>query len=201
MGKYGPDIGPNIGNASRMPGSVGAHNFQRSYYKNAGSGDTRVHYEDLYFDSTGGGEVIRVRGIANSTTSAGTGTINAIHATGRIAAGMSCPNGALHAIRATLEIAGATPSPSGTFAALNLDSNIVTGSLHPLATTAFIRVSQSGQGMCDTLMLLPATEADDHNADVLSTAGVDKPATHYIRIMLGTTPAWIMATTTAPAHS
>lgn len=197
---YGPKIGPNIGSAAgKYPIANGAHNFQRSYYTSTStSGDVRAHYEDLYFNSTGGGEVIRARGIANTTGCAAGQTINAAHFTGRVPA--SCTvSGALNAARFTLETN--TTTPGGTLAAIQLDSNLVGSSAHPLNSSAFIRVTQSGSSDLDTLFILPATEADGHSADVLSTAGVDKAATHYIRILLGSTPAWIMATTTAPAHS
>ena len=202
MGKYGPNIGNDVGSAEYPKTAIGPHNFQRSYYRSAQTSGVgiRAHYEDLEFTGTIGGEVIRARGIANGLLCATGSTINAAHFTGRVEAAKTV-SGGLNAVRATLEIAGSTPSPGGTLSALQLDSNIVTGSLHPLNSSAFIRVTQTGVGLLDTLMLLPATEADGHNADVLSTAGVDKAATHYVRIVLGTTPAWIMVTTTAPAHS
>lgn len=56
--------------------------FQRNYFRHRGaSGDVRAHYEDLDFTSTGSGEVLRVRGIANGTDVATGGTVNAIHTT------------------------------------------------------------------------------------------------------------------------
>ena len=144
MSKYGPDI-QRIGSstAARSPIAVGAHQFRRNYlYAKNASGDVRGTYEDLYFDSTGAGETLRVRGIANGTLCATGGTINAIHATGRVASGKTV-SGALNAIRATLEVAGTTPTPGGTLAALQLDSNIVTGATMS-ANDAFIRVTDSG---------------------------------------------------------
>jgi hypothetical protein len=192
MGKYGPDIGPNIGNASRMPGSVGAHNFQRSYYKNAGASDTRVHYEDLYFDSTGGGEVIRARGIANGLLCATGGTINAAHFTGRVAAAKTV-SGALNAVRATLEVAGTTPTPGGTLSCLQLDSNIVTGWVEGL-NDAYIRVSMTGAGHLTNFLNFDGhAVGTDPDADLLSTHA-DHASTHLVKCRMNGATVWLLAT-------
>lgn len=197
----GTNVGPNVGTSKAPAHAIGAHNFQRSYYDHLGTtGDVRAHYEDLLFSKAGagGGETIRARGIANAAGVAVGATINAAHFTGRVVSGATV-SGALNAVRATLETA--TTTPGGTLSALQLDSNLVGSSLHGLNSTAFMRVTQSGSTDLGTLMILPAAEADGHSATVLCTAGVDKAATHYIRIVAGSTPMWILATTTAPAHS
>jgi hypothetical protein len=199
MGKYGPDIGPNVGNASRMPGSVGAHNFQRSYYKNAGTGDTRVHYEDLYFNSTGGGEVIRARGIANGLLCASAGTINAAHFTGRVAAAKTV-SGALNAVRATLEVAGSSPTPGGTLAALQLDSNIITGATLG-GRDAFIRVSNSGDTPFANFINFEVAGTAAHNSGemVIETAALAaSDLTRLVRCKSNEGTLYLVATTHTP---
>ena len=123
-----------------------AHNFEDVRYRSTvpTGYDVRGKYEDLEFASTGGGEMLRIRGIASGTLAGTAGTINAMHATGRVASGGTV-GGALNAIRATLEVAGTTPTPGGTLAALQLDTNISTGWTQG-ARDAFIRVSNSGAG-------------------------------------------------------
>ena len=144
MAKYGPVI-RTVGTSARPSTAIGAHNFERDYYKHSGaSGDVRAVYADLNFTSTGSGETIRVRGIADSLLSAAGGTINAIHATGRVAAAKTVA-GSLNGIRATLEVAGTNPTPGGKLAALRVDTNIVTNWTAG-ATDALISVGQNGAG-------------------------------------------------------
>jgi len=82
MAIYGPKVGNSVGSSTYPKTANGAHNFQRNYFRHRGaSGDVRAHYEDLDFTSTGSGEVLRVRGIANGTDVATGGTVNAIHTT------------------------------------------------------------------------------------------------------------------------
>ncbi len=133
----------NVGSSARPLSASGAHNFSRHYYRHHGaSGDVRGEYKDLEVTSTGSGETVRLRVIANGTGCATGGTLNALHATGRVAAGKTV-SGALNAARFTLEVAGTSPTPGGTLSAIQLDSNIVTGAtLSP--NTAFIRFSNSG---------------------------------------------------------
>lgn len=156
--------GPNIqaigsSAASHSPIAVGAHNFRRNYFYHKGtSGDVRATYEDLYFDSTGSGETLRLRGIANGTGVATGGTVNALHATGRVAAGKTV-SGALNGIRATLEVAGTTPTPGGTLAAIQSDSNIVTGATMG-AHDAHIRFTESGATDLPNVFYFP--EATDN---------------------------------------
>jgi hypothetical protein len=199
MGKYGPDIGPNIGNSTRMPGANGAHNFQRSYYKSvaAAGSDVRAHYEDLYFNGVGGGEVLRVRGIANTLLCATTGTINAIHATGRVAAAKTV-SGELNAIRATLEVAGTNPTPGGTLAALQVDSNIVTGWTAG-ANDSFIRVGNTGAGLVGNLFYISDAIATKSDTAVVTTLHGDHAATHGIKIRAGSTTMWLLAATDVPS--
>jgi len=191
----GPSVGPNIGNSRNMPTASGAHNFQRSYYKHAGaSGDVRAHYEDLEFTSTGAGETLRLRGIANGLLVATGGTVNALHATGRVAAAKTV-SGALNAIRATLEVAGTTPTPGGTLAAIQLDSNIVTGATMG-AETAFIRVTDSGATAIANLFNLP-TLGDG----LLTAAHTAQTNTHSIRCRIGGTTYYIPCHSTATGRS
>ena len=196
--RYGPVIGPNIGSSGQPVTAYGAHNFQRSYYRsNQTSGvGIRAHYEDLEFKGTIGGEVLRLRGIANGLLCATGSTINAIHATGRVEAAKTV-SGALNAIRATLEVAGSTPTPGGTLAALQLDSNIVTGWTSS-GVDSFIRITQSGVGKINRLMNIPAPVSYDSTSLFVSSA--DKAATHMIRFCsdAGVT-YWLLATTNAPA--
>jgi hypothetical protein len=176
------------------------HNFEEVVYKSVvpTGYDVRGKYEDLYFDSTGGGEMLRLRGIANGTLCATGGTINALHATGRVASGKTV-SGALNAVRATLEVAGTTPTPGGTLAALQLDSNIVTGATMG-ANDAFVRVTDSGATALTNLLNVTQTAGDKSATALYST--VKTAATnwsHGIKIRLNGTTAWLMATTTSPA--
>jgi hypothetical protein len=176
MAVYGQKVGRSVGTSAFPVKATGAHIFQRNYYRHTGaSGDVRAHYEDLDFTSTGSGEVLRVRGIANGTGVATGGTVNAIHATGRVASGKTV-SGALNAIRATLEVAGTTPTPGGTLAALQLDSNCSTG-WTASANDAFIRVTQSGAGTLDNFINF---EEEDHCLD--GTNGTYSTADGYIKI-------------------
>lgn len=192
MAIYGPKVFHSVGTASNPMKANGAHNFQRNYYRHTGaSGDVRAHYEDLDFTSTGSGEVLRVRGIANGTNVATGGTVNAIHATGRVAAGKTV-SGALNALRATLEVAGTNPTPGGTLAALQLDSNIVTGATLS-GTDSFVRVTNSGATALANLVNMPAPE----NGSIFAAHTTDA-MTHSLRIVdENGTAYYIMATTTA----
>ena len=184
--------------AAKSPCAIGAHNFRRNYFYHLGtSGDVRALYEDLYFNSTGSGEVIRVRGIANGTDVATGGTVNGIHATGRVASGKTV-SGALNAIRATLEVAGTTPTPGGTLAALQLDSNISTGWTAG-NNDAFIRVGNTGAGLIGNLLNI-TDAAGTESATALFTTF--KTATQVgkfgIKIRVNGANRWILCTDTAP---
>ena len=194
----GPNI-ESIGSASavKSPCATGAHNFRRNYFYHLSTGDVRATYEDLYFNSTGAGEVIRVRGIANGTGCAATGTINAIHATGRVAAAKTV-SGALNAIRATLEVAGTTPTPGGTLAALRVDSNIVTGWTAGV-NDAFIAVDNVGAGLLSNLFNIEEATGTESATTLTSTY---KTATQVgkigIKIRINGATRWLLATDTAP---
>jgi len=193
MAYYGELI-ERIGSAVRNKVAVGAHNFKRGYYESkAGTGkDVRMDYEDLSFSSTGGGEVLRLRAIANGLLCATTGTINAAHLTARIP-GAKTISGAMHALRATLEIAGTTPTPGGTLAAVNLDSNVVTGATIP--TASFARVTDSGAVALPYLFNFDGqtVHANDPGAAMIA-AHADHASTHMIRILVNGTPFWLLAT-------
>ena len=179
-----------------------SHNFERVYYRsNCTAGDVRGRYEDCEFASTGSGETLRLRGIASGTLSATGGTINALHATGRVASGGTV-SGALNAIRATLEVAGTTPTPGGTLAALQLDTNIVTGWTQGSAD-AFIRVTNSGAGKLTNLFNI--TEAVGAAGAVTGLVCTDHAndlaANAFVKCLINGTTYWMMMTSTAPAAS
>ena len=198
---YGSKVaGINFGSSSKPIVASGAHIFGRQYFRHAGaSGDVRAVYADLDFTAAGSGETLRVRGIANGLLCATGGTINAIHATGRVAAAKTV-SGALNAIRATLEVAGTTPTPGGTLAALQLDSNIVTGATLG-ATDSMCRVTQSGATKVPNLFCLPVPGAKTASAtDMFVAVHADSVVTHAIRIVdTAGTPYWIQVTTDTPA--
>lgn len=200
----------NVGSSTRPLGASGAHIFNRHYYRHFGaSGDVRGEYKDLEFTSTGSGETVRLRGIAKSALVATGGTVNALHATGRVstytnsagATANATVSGALNAIRATLEVAGTTPTPGGTLAALQLDSNISTGWTAG-ANDAFIRVSQTGAGLLKHLFNIEEARGSA-GATSLVTAdhANDLAADYFIRCRINGTTVWLMATSTAPAAS
>lgn len=187
MANMGPVV-RRIGSAARALRAVGAHNFERKYYEAGGdvAGDVRGEYADLTFiDPKKGGETLRLRGIANALLSATGATINAMHATGRVAAGKTV-SGALNAIRATLEVAGTNPTPGGTLAALQLDSNIVTGATMG-ANDAFVRVSNSGAVKLGNLLNFDDAVA---NGSIVA-AHTAQTNTHSIKIRVGGTTYYI----------
>ena len=196
MGLLGRTI-RTIGSSSypvRVDGAVG-HNFERVYYKSAcTAGDVRGKYEDLDFTSTGSGEMLRLRGIVSGTGGATGGTINALHATGRVASGGTV-SGALNGIRATFEVAGTTPTPGGTLAAIQLDSNIVTGATLS-ANDAFIRITNSGATNITNLLNLPAVA----NGTIIA-AHTTQTNTHSIKIVAGGTVYYIPCHATASGRS
>jgi hypothetical protein len=191
---YG-ELVERVGDAARAMKSNGSHIFKRSWYEHVGSGDMRGEYVDgIYSAATAAGEALRVRGIANALLTATGGTINAIHATGRVAAGKTV-SGALNGIRATLEVAGTTPTPGGTLAALQVDSNIVTGATMG-TNDAFIRVTNSGATNLTNLLNLPAVS----NGTVIA-AHTAQTNTHSIKIVAGGTAYYIPCHATATGRS
>jgi hypothetical protein len=173
-----------------VSGTAG-HEFERVYYRSTGTGGVRGKYEDMEFTSTGGGEALRLRGIANGTLCATGLTINALHATGRVASGGTV-SGALNAIRATLEVAGTTPTPGGTLAALQLDSNIVTGWTAG-NEDAFVRVTQTGAGLLTNLFNIESVPATDTPTSLVSTHA-DHASTHLIKCRVNGADMWLLAT-------
>lgn len=199
MAVYGPNMGTvgSDNDARRSPAAVGAHKFHdENYYHVGSSGDVRGYYIDLYCNGAGAGETLRLRGIVNGTNVATGGTLNALHATGRVAAGKTV-SGAMNAIRATLEVAGTTPTPGGTLSALQLDSNIVTGATMG-ANDAFIRVSDSGATKLTNLLSLAAPGAKN-SGDMFVARHADCAATHAIKIVANGTNYYIMVSTDTPA--
>ena len=183
-----------------VSGTAG-HEFERVYYRSTGTGGVRGKYEDMEFTSTGGGEALRLRGIANGTLCATGLTINALHATGRVASGGTV-SGALNAIRATLEVAGTTPTPGGTLSALQLDTNIVTGWTQGSAD-AFIRVTNSGAGKLTNLFSIGEAvgAAGAITGLVCTDHANDLAANAFVKCLINGTTYWMMMTSTAPAAS
>jgi hypothetical protein len=196
----------SVGTSAKPVAAGGAHNFGRSYYRHYGaSGDVRAHYEDLQFTTagSGGGEVIRARGIVNGLLCAATATINAAHFTGRVEAAKTLAgSGCLNAVRATLEVAGSTPTPGGCLSAIQVDSNIVTGSTIS-ANSSFIRVTNSDAGKLTNLFNLPAAGAASAYLTDLVVANHDTsaPASFDYAIkcyLTGYGNVWIHATKDTP---
>jgi hypothetical protein len=131
----------------------------------------------MTFTSTGGGEYLRCRGIADGLLCATASTINAAHFTGRIASGGTI-SGALNAVRCTLEIAGTTPVPGGTLSALQVDTNISTGWTEP--TASFIRATNSGAGIVHNLFDLPAV-----GTGLMVATHSSQTNTHSVKILVG----------------
>jgi len=199
MAIYGPSV-RSVGSSTRPLKAWGAHNFKRDYYTHAGSsGDVRGEYQDLSFDSTGSGETLRIRGIANATGCAAGGTINAIHATGRVASAKTV-SGQLNAIRATLEVAGDTPTPGGVLAAILVDSNISTGWTAGNAD-AFIRINNAGAGKLTNFLCVPTPAAKTaYLTDPFVAVHADSIVTHALAICdTAGTKYWIQCTTDTPA--
>jgi hypothetical protein len=171
----------STGSSSYPKTAIGAHNFERIYSRHCGaSGDVRFHYGDLEFTSTGSGEYLRARGVANTTGCAAGGTINAAHFTGRVASGATV-SGALNAARCTLEVAGTTPTPGGTLAALQLDTNISTGWTAP--TAAFLRVTNSGAGKVTKFAIFDALGNHDATDVVVMETAASVAATDITRMV------------------
>jgi hypothetical protein len=190
----------SLGSPTYPVTAVGAHNFERVYSRHCGSGDVRFSYKDLEFTGVGGGEVLRVRGIANGLLCATGATINAIHATGRVASGATV-SGALNAIRATLEIAGTTPTPGGTLSALQLDVNASTGTVWGPAD-AMIRVSNSGSTEMPVFInfeVASGAHTDAATHMVVETAALAaSDLTRVVRCRCDGADLWLVGTTHVP---
>lgn len=183
----------NVGSSARPKSASGAHIFSRHYYRHFGaSGDVRGEYKDLEFTGAGSGETVRLRAIANGTGVAGSGTANALHATGRLLVGKTV-GGALNAARFTIESNSVTNA--GTLAAIQVDSSLASGATyHP--GSGFIRVTNSGTDAMPNLFVLPAAGAASAYLTSMVVANHDTsaPATfdYAVRCYLtGYGPVWL----------
>ena len=177
MAVFAPQVRRDGTSSKPITVSGGSWNFRRNYFRSKiASGDVRATYEDLEHMGTGSGDTLRVRGIVNGLLVAASGTVNAIHATGRVAAAKTvASDGCVNAIRATLEVAGSTPTPGGCLSALQVDSNIVTGTTLS-ANSSFIRVTNSDAGKLTNLFNFPAAGAASAYATDLIVANHDTSA-------------------------
>jgi len=164
-----------------------AQNINSSYATtSATTGDTRLSYQRLAFTSTGSGETARAFSVLTGAGAAAGGTINGAHistsvnTTGTI-------SGAANAIRATL--GGSATTPGGTLAVLQLDTDFASGVTLP-GSASFIRVTDSGAGTgkVTNLFNLPSALVVAESAAAVS---------HTIKIMVGSTPYYLMVSNAA----
>lgn len=197
LGQYQSAIGATaalmagIGTTTSQPGDDGVanKNFVGMWTKTtAASGDSRGIYWRHYFNGIAGGEVARLWATINVANGATGATVNALHATGSVAAAKTL-SGALNAIRAT--ISTATTTPGGTGAAIQLASDFVTSATIP-AAWAFLRVTDDGATRLNTLLNLPAAS----NGTLIATHTTDAMS-HSVKCISGSTVFYLMATTTA----
>ena len=176
-----------IGGTATNPISVTtAQNISASYgTTSATTGDTRLVYDKLTFTAAGSGETIRAFSVVSGAAAVG-GTINGAHISMEVNTGGSI-SGAGNALRATL--GGTATSPGGTLAVIQADTNFASGTSLP-ATASFIRVTDSGAGTnkITNLFNLPAALVPAKTA-----AG---SVTHTIKIMVGSTPYYLMVSDT-----
>jgi hypothetical protein len=150
----------------------------------AATGDTRLSYNRLEFTSTGSGETIRALTQVTGVGGATTGTINGAHVSLSVN-GSGTISGAGNALRATL--GGTSTTPGGTLAAIQLDSNFGAGVTLP-ATSAFMRVTDSGTVKVGSLLNLPAPASD-----TIFRAKAAAAVTHVIKIVAANgTPYYVM---------
>ena len=163
-----------------------AQNINSAYATtSATTGDTRLAYDKLTFTSTGSGETLRAFSVVTGANGATGGTINGAHISMEVQGGTI--SGAANALRAT--IGGTTSSIGGTVAALQLDTNFASGASVP-STASFIRVTDSGTaGKITNLLNLPAAMVVDAVGSVA--------ATKTIKIMVGSTPYYLMVSAVA----
>jgi len=158
-----------------------AQNINASYgTTSATTGDTRLVYDKLTFTSTGSGETLRAFSVVTGAAAATAGTINGAHVSMSVT-GSGTISGAGNALRATLGL-GASTNAGGTLSALQVDSDIAGTATVP-ATASFIRVTNSNSGSLTSLFNLPSALVP-----VKTAAAV----THTIRIMVGSTPYYLM---------
>jgi hypothetical protein len=164
-----------------------AQNIDSAYATtSATTGDTRLSYERLTFTSTGSGETVRAFSVVTGAGAAAAGTINGAHistsvnTTGTI-------SGAANAIRATL--GGSATTPGGTLAVLQLDTDFASGVTLP-GSASFIRVTDSGAGTGKVTNLFNLPSA-------LVVAETAAAVSHTIKIMVGSTPYYLMVSDAA----
>ena len=181
-----------IGGTSSSPIAVTtAGNVSSSYVTtSATTGDTRLNYSKLTFTSTGSGETIRAFSVVTAANAGTAGTVNGAHISLEVD-GSGTISGAANAIRATL--GGTNATPGGTLAVLQLDTNY-TGSVTTPATSAFLRVSDSGSatGKINNLFNIEAGPA----ATIVSTGAATAGGTiKKIKILIDGTAYYIQAAT------
>ena len=155
----------------------------------AATGDTRLSYNRLEFTSTGSGETIRALTRVTGAGGATGGTINGAHLSLSIN-GSGTISGAGNALRATL--GGTSTTPGGTLAAIQLDSDFGAGVTLP-ATSAFMRVTDSGSVKVGSLLNLPAPASN-----TIFRAQSSAAVTHVIKIVAANgTPYYVMVSDAA----
>ena len=184
----GPVISNNgfiTGTASSPITETTAGNVSESYVTtSAATGDTRLSYQRLAFTSTGSGETYRALTQVTGAGAATGGTVNGAHISLSIN-GSGTISGAGNALRATL--GGTSTTPGGTLAAIQLDSNFGAGVTLP-ATSAFMRVTDSGTVKVGSLLNLPAPASD-----TIFRAKAAAAVTHVIKIVAANgTPYYVM---------
>ena len=163
-----------------------AQNINSSYATtSATSGDTRLTYDKLTFTAAGSGETLRAFSVVTTTTAAVGGTINGAHISLEVD-GSGKISGAGNAIRATL--GGTQTAQTGTLAVIQADTNFASGVTLP-STASFFRVTDSGAGTgkITNLFNLPSALVPTKTAAAVS---------HTIKIMVGSTPYYLMVSDT-----
>ena len=157
----------------------------------ATSGDTRLIYSKLTFTSTGSGETIRAFSVVTAANAATGGTINGSHISLEVN-GSGSISGAGNALRATL--GGTQTAQTGTLGVLQLDTNY-TGSVTTPATSAFVRVTDSGSatGKINNLLAIDAGPA----ATMVASGGAGTPSgtIKKISIQIGGVDYYLLAAT------
>ena len=157
-------------------------NISQSYATtSATSGDTRLSYNKLTFTAAGSGETLRAFSVVNTGTAAVGGTVNGAHISLEVDTG-GAVSGAGNALRATL--GGTLAGQTGTLAVIQADTNFGAGVTVP-ASASFIRVTDSGTttGAITNLFNLPSALVPAKSAAAV---------THTIKIMVGSTPYYLM---------
>ena len=172
-----------IGGTSTDPIAVTtAQNINASYgTTSATTGDTRLVYDKLTFTSTGSGETLRAYSVVTGAAAATAGTINGAHISMSVSTGGTI-SGAGNALRATL--GSSVASPGGTLAVIQADTDFASGVTLP-ASASFIRVTDSGAGTGKITNLFNLPSA-------LVPAKTAAAVTHTIKIMVGSTPYYLM---------